>query len=245
MTKPPNPSRPPDDGVVYLESDGREDLARALAEAEQAVAAAEEKRRQAEAPPAEPALPVLAAPLAEAAAGGTETRFSELAARLADVEERLLTEQEESGRLREALLRKTADFENLKRRVEKEKTDFFKFALSEVFSDLLGVLDNFERALQHLSNGDAAAGTDVHVGIEMISRQFSEVLKKYGLDEVAAIGLPFDPNLHDAVLREVTEGTVPGTVLEVLQKGYFLNNRLLRPAKVKVAAAPAAGIGED
>ena len=238
------PTKPPDDGVVYLESDGREDLARALAEAEQAVAAAEEKRRQAEAPPAEPALPAPVASPAESAAGA-ETRFSELASRLADVEERLLTEQEESGRLREALLRKTADFENLKRRSEKEKSDYFKFALSEVFSDLLGVLDNFERALQHLSNGDAAAGTDVHVGIEMISRQLSEVLKRYGLDEVPAAGLTFDPNVHEAVLREEADGTPPGTVLEVLQKGYFLNNRLLRPAKVKVAAAPGAGIGED
>jgi len=238
------PTKPPDDGVVYLESDGREDLARALAEAEQAVAAAEEKRRQSEAPPAEPALPAPVASPAESAAGA-ETRFSELASRLADVEERLLTEQEESGRLREALLRKTADFENLKRRSEKEKSDYFKFALSEVFSDLLGVLDNFERALQHLSNGDAAAGTDVHVGIEMISRQLSEVLKRYGLDEVPAAGLTFDPNVHEAVLREEADGTPPGTVLEVLQKGYFLNNRLLRPAKVKVAAAPGAGIGEN
>lgn len=237
-------TKPPDDGVVYLESDGREDLARALAEAEQAVAAAEEKRRQAEASLAEPQLPAPeAAP--EAPAAAAETRFSELAARLADVEERLLTEQEESGRLREALLRKTADFENLKRRSEKEKSDYFKFALSEVFSDLLDVLDNFERALQHLSNGDAAAGTDVHVGIEMISRQLSEVLKRYGLEEVPAAGMPFDPNVHEAVLREESEGTPQGTILGVLQKGYFLNNRLLRPAKVKVAAAPAAGIGED
>jgi molecular chaperone GrpE len=245
VSKPPNPPRSPDDGVVYLESDGRDDLARALAEAERAVAAAEERRRQAETPPADLRLPPPAEAPAAPAAGGAETRFSELAARLADVEERLLTEQEESGRLREALLRKTADFENLKRRTEKEKTDFFKFALSEVFSDLLGVLDNFERALQHLSNGDAAAGTDVHVGIEMISRQLSEVLKRYGLDEVPAVGLAFDPNVHDAVLREETEKSPSGTVLEVLQKGYFLNNRLLRPAKVKVAAAPAADTGGD
>jgi molecular chaperone GrpE len=246
VSRPPKSPGPPDDGVVYLESDGREDLARALAEAERAVAAAEEKRRQPEAAPPGPTLPAPAVePAVSAPPAGGETRFSEMAARLADVEERLLTEQEESGRLREALLRKTADFENLKRRTEKEKTEFFKFALSEVFSDLLGVLDNFERALQHLSNGDAAAGTDVHVGIEMISRQLSEVLRKYGLEEVPAVGLPFDPNVHDAVLREESDETAPGTVLEVLQKGYFLNNRLLRPAKVKVAAAPAAGIGED
>jgi molecular chaperone GrpE len=174
-----------------------------------------------------------------------DTGFSELATRLADVEERLLTEQEESGRLREALLRKSADFDNLRRRAEKEKTDFFKFALSEVFSDLLEVLDNFERALQHLSNGDEAAGTDVHFGIEMISRQFGDVLKKYGLEEVPGLGLPFDPNVHEAVVREETAGISPGIVLAVLQRGYVLNGRLLRPAKVKVAAAPPAGIGED
>lgn len=242
VSRPPRRPSPPDDGIVYLESDGREDLSRALAEAERAVAAAEEKRRQDLAAP-----PVPAAAEAETAgpAVSPDSGFSELATRLADVEERLLTEQEESGRLREALLRKSADFDNLRRRAEKEKTDFFKFALSEVFSDLLEVLDNFERALQHLSNGDEAAGTDVHVGIEMISRQLGDVLKKYGLEEVPALGLPFDPNVHEAVVREETAGISPGTVLAVLQRGYVLNGRLLRPAKVKVAAAPPAGIGEN
>jgi len=223
---------------VYLESDGREDLARALAEAERAVTAAEEKLRQGELPAAE-------LPASPPAAGPEVAGLSQLATRLADVEERLLTEQEESGRLREALLRKTAEFDNLKRRAEKEKSDYFKFALSEVFRDLLDVLDNFGRALQHLSNGDAAAGTDVHLGIEMISRQLGDVLKKFGLEEVPALGLPFDPNVHEAVVREETAETSAGTVLEVLQKGYLLNNRLLRPAKVKVAAAPRADIGED
>jgi molecular chaperone GrpE len=243
---PPRPTEPPDDGIVYLESDGREDLSRALAEAARAVAAAEEKRRQGEAA-AEAPLPVPeAGPAAHAASAvSAGAGFSELASRLADVEERLLAEQEESGRLREALLRKSADYDNLRRRAEKEKTDFFKFALSEVFSELLDVLDNFERALQHLSNGDEAAGTDVHVGIEMISRQLDEVLRKYGLEEVPALGLPFDPNVHEAVVREETVRAAAGTVLEVLLKGYVLNNRLLRPAKVKVAAAPPAGIGED
>jgi len=202
------------------------------------VAAVEEKRRQGEVPAGEP-------PAASGVAEAAEASFSQLATRLADVEERLLTEQEESGRLREALLRKTAEFDNLKRRAEKEKSDYFKFALSEVFLDLLDVLDNFERALRHLSNGDAAAGTDVHVGIEMISRQLDEILRRYGLEEVPARDLSFDPNVHEAVVREETAGTAPGTVLEVLQKGYALNNRLLRPAKVKVAAAPPAGIGED
>jgi len=238
VSRPPRPPSSPEDGVVYLESDGRDEIARALAEAERAVAAVEEKRRQGEVPAGEP-------PAASGVAEAAEASFSQLATRLADVEERLLAEQEESGRVREALLRKTAEFDNLKRRAEKEKTDYFKFALSEVFRDLLDVLDNFERALRHLSNGDAEAGTDVHVGIEMISRQLGEVLRKYGLEEVSALGLPFDPNVHEAVVREETRVSPPGTILDVLQKGYLLNSRLLRPAKVKVAAAPRTDIGEE
>ncbi len=241
MTKPPRPTPPsPDDGVVYIESDGAEDLARALAEAEKAVVAAKEKRRHGEEEAAAPAAPPEAPP-PSAATAALEQKLVEMGAKLASAEESLLVEQEESGRLREALLRKTADFENLKRRTEREKSEFFRFALVDVFSDLLGVLDNFERALQHLEAGDAASGSDVHVGIEMISRQLGEVLRKFGLSEVPALGLPFDPNLHEAVVREETRMAEPLTILEVLQKGYLLNDRLLRPAKVKVAAAPAAG----
>jgi len=241
------PPRRSDEGIVFLESGGKDDLARALEEAERAVAAVEEKRRH----QAEEAAHALVAsgaaaetPEAVEAAEGDEIeddpRLTQLAGQVAHLEERLLAEQEESGKLRSALLRKTADFENLKRRTEKEKADYFRFALADVFDDLLSVLDNFERALQHLSSGDAAKGTDVHVGIEMIARQMGDVLKKYGLAEVAALGLPFDPNVHEAVLREETGGAPVGIVLAVLQKGYLLNNRLLRPAKVKVAASPQA-----
>ena len=73
----------------------------------------------------------------------------------------------------------------------------------------------------------------------MIARQLADTLKKYGVVEVPARELPFDPNVHEAVVREVTETAAPGTVLEVLQKGYLLHDRLLRPARVKVAASPA------
>ncbi len=248
MTAGHKPPRRSDEGVVFLDSGGKDDLARALEEAERAVAAVEEKRRH-QAEEAAHALvsgdsgaaPPEAVEYAESEGGeGDDPRLTQLAGQVAHLEERLLAEQEESGKLRSALLRKTADFENLKRRTEKEKSDFFKFALADVFEDLLGVLDNFERALQHLSNGDAAKGTDVHVGIEMIARQMGDVLKKYGLAEVPALGLPFDPNVHEAVLREETGGAPPGIVLGVLQKGYLLNNRLLRPAKVKVTASPQA-----
>ncbi len=75
----------------------------------------------------------------------------------------------------------------------------------------------------------------------MIAKQFADTLKKYGVVEVPALGLPFDPNVHEAVMREETESVAPGTVLEVFQKGYLLNDRLLRPARVKVAAPRAGG----
>ena len=120
-------------------------------------------------------------------------------------------------------------------RTEKDKADYFKFALADAFHDLLAVLDNFERALAH--RGDASS-EDFQAGIDMIARQLGESLRKYGLVEVPALGLAFDPNVHEAVVREETADAAPGTVLEVFQKGYTLNDRLLRPARVKVAGAP-------
>jgi molecular chaperone GrpE len=166
----------------------------------------------------------------------SEPRIGELGSQLAEVKQRAIAAEEDAGRMREALLRKSADFENLKRRADKEKTDFFKFALAETFHDLLAVLDNFERALMH---ADEASHGDFRIGIEMIARQLADVLKKYGVAEVPAKGLSFDPNVHEAVVREETDVASPGTILDVLQKGYVLNDRLLRPARVKVAAQPS------
>lgn len=244
------PPRRNDDDVVYLEEDGGDDVARALAEAERAVAAVEERHSKkhelevqtgvAEAsPPPAPGLPVSAQ--VEAMALGA--RISALEDEVATERERAVRAEEESGRMREALLRKTSDFENLKRRTEREKTDFFKFALAETFRDLLPILDNFERALAH--GADAAVKDDFRVGIEMIARQLSDALRKYGLAEIPAQGLPFDPNVHEGVVREETESVPPGTVLDVLQKGYILNEKLLRPAMVKVAAAPGRSAEES
>lgn len=245
MTDATRPPKPPDDEVVYLD-DGGDDLASVMAEAERAVAAVEERHKH-DAPPeaagVEMGLEVSDAPPpkpAPAAPSGPDA--AEWEKRLAAERERATSAEEEAGRLREALLRKAADFENLKRRTEREKTDYFKFALAETFRDLAGVVDNFDRALAHA--GEAVATDDFRVGIEMISRQLADALKKYGLVEIAAQGLPFDPNVHEAVAREETDAVAPGTVLEVFQKGYLLNDRLLRPAMVKVAAARAASGGE-
>ncbi len=140
---------------------------------------------------------------------------------------------------RDRELRKLAEFENFKKRTEREKSDYFRFALGDFFRDLLPVLDNFERALGH---APAAADDEYRQGVELIYRQFSDALKKRGLTEVPTGGA-FDPNVHEAVAREEAAGVEPNTIVSVLQKGYYLNDRLLRPAFVKVAIPPHGGKG--
>ena len=235
MTENEGRPAPPEDEVVYLDEEGGpEDVARALEAAERAVAAVEERHR---------AVPHGIRPVVEEGQAGAseESRETTVAPGLADERERALRAEEEAGKLREALLRKAADFENLKRRSEREKADYFRFALTDVLRDLLGVLDNFERALAHAPSSGAE---EFRTGVEMIARQLSDVLRKYGVSEVPALGEPFDPQLHEAVLREEVTGVRPGMVLEVFQKGYVLNERLLRPAMVKVSAVPAASVEE-
>jgi molecular chaperone GrpE len=241
--------RDEDDGIIFLETESRDAVAKALEEAERAIEAVEERHRQKldesaatrvpEAPPEPPAPgppqpdPRVAALEAEVASAIDRARRAH--DELEGMKERAVRAEEEAGRVREALLRKSADFDNLKRRTEKDKADYFKFALADTFHDLLGVLDNFERALAH--RGDASS-EDFQAVIDMIARQLGESLRKYGLVEVPALGLPFDPNIHEAVVKAETADSAPGTVLEVFQRGYMLNERLLRPARVKVAGAP-------
>jgi molecular chaperone GrpE len=229
---------PPEDEVVYLDEDGGpEDVASALEAAERAVAAVEERHKT-----APHGIRPATRELAERAPDAAEVAEPAVAAgRLAEEHERALLAEEEAGRLREALLRKAADFENLKRRLERDRTDYVKYALSEAMRDVVGVLDNLERALSH---APASGVEDFGAGVEMIARQLGEVLRKYGVSEVPALGEPFDPQYHEAVMREESSAVPPGTVREVFQKGYILNDRLLRPALVKVSAAPAAPAGE-
>lgn len=143
-------------------------------------------------------------------------------------------EKEKSDAEEEALntkyLRLMADFQNFKRRTEKEKNDIYAFANEKIISELLNVIDNFERAL---AAGDAE---DSFVkGMELILKQLLDVLEKAGTSEIAALGEDFDPNFHNAVMMEDSSEYESGKVTEVLQKGYILNNRVIRPSMVKVA----------
>jgi len=137
---------------------------------------------------------------------------------------------DESQQLRDRYLRTLADFENFRKRNEREKADFFKYALANVMRDILPVLDNFDRALDHAAEGD-----DFHRGVLLIYKQLFDVLQRHGLKPIEEQGVHFDPNIHEAVIREEDPSVPNHTVVAVLQKGYFLGDRLLRPAMVKVA----------
>ena len=136
----------------------------------------------------------------------------------------------ENQQLKDRVLRTLADFENYRKRADREKQDFFRYAMSGVLKDILPVLDNFDRALDHAEEGD-----EFHKGVLLIYKQLYEVLQKSGLTPIEESGVAFDPNIHEAVVREEDDSIPSQTVTAVLQKGYFLHDRLLRPALVKVA----------
>ena len=127
-------------------------------------------------------------------------------------------------------LRLMADFQNYKKRVEKEKKDLYSYANEKIIIELLSVLDNFERALEQETEGDG-----FKEGMEMIFKQLGDVLEKSGLAEIAALGEDFDPNFHNAVMTEETEEYESGKVSGVMQKGYTLNGKVIRPSMVKGA----------
>ena len=163
---------------------------------------------------------------AQQAADSTATRRAKAAA--ADTDAGPL--QQENADLKDRYLRTLADFENYRKRADREKSDFFKYALANLLRDLLPVLDNFDRALDHAAEGD-----DFHKGVLLIYKQLFDTLTKHGLKPIDQSNVPFDPKIHEAVVREENASVPSHTVVEILQKGYFLQDRLLRPAMVKVA----------
>jgi len=135
--------------------------------------------------------------------------------------------------LRDRSIRTLADFDNFRKRTERERRDLARYAASEAMRDLLEVSDNLERAL-------AAGGSaeDLKTGVEMTLRQMRDALRRHGVEEVEAVGARFDPSVHEAVSRREDADAAEATVVEQLQRGYRLHDRLLRPARVVVAVPP-------
>lgn len=158
-----------------------------------------------------------------------ETQAEDAQAEAAEETEAKAANPEEEA-LNERYLRLMADFQNFKRRTEKEKGDIYAFANEKIIGELLNVIDNFERAL--------AAGNaedNFYKGMEMILKQLLGVIEKAGASEIKALGEEFDPNFHNAIMMEDSSEYESGKVTAVLQKGYVLNNRVIRPSMVKVA----------
>ncbi len=139
-------------------------------------------------------------------------------------------QEEQKDDANDKYLRLLADYQNMKRRVEQEKADIYAYGNEKIVKDMLDVIDNFERALE-------VETTDKNFkeGIELILKQFKTALEKAGVSEIEALGKEFDPNFHNAVMMEDNPDFESGHVTCVLQKGYILNSRVVRPSMVKVA----------
>lgn len=133
--------------------------------------------------------------------------------------------------MQEEFLRKAAEMENLRKRLEREKSDFLQYALSEHLKELLGVMDNFERALESKEQKD---GESLRQGVEMIYKQLYDLLLKQGVKRIEIKENRYDPHLHQAFLTEESDQVTELQVAEELQKGYTIHDRLLRPSLVKV-----------
>ena len=159
----------------------------------------------------------------------SETLEGQLAA-IAAERDQLATEKAE---LADRLLRARAEFDNARRRAERERSEFLQFAAMDLVKDVLPVLDDFERALKV-----ETADRNYAKGVELIYQRLYETLKKLGLEPIEASGRPFDPNLHQAVERVETDEAEDHTVIGEFQKGYNFKGKLLRPAMVRVAVKP-------
>ncbi len=144
----------------------------------------------------------------------------------------------ERDELKDRLLRMAAETENFKKRTEREKADFLKRATERVLKDLLPVMDNLERALEHAVE-EGSAETGMIKGLELTSQELWKVLERHGVERIEALGEPFDPEFHEAMMQQEDPDVDDNTVISVLQKGFLLHGRLLRPAMVIVSKRPA------
>jgi len=151
--------------------------------------------------------------------------------------------KEENAQLKDKLLRTLADMENLRKRLEREKAEATLYAASNFARDLLSVADNFSRAIAAVTPEQRTAADEMSsnllAGIEVTERELTNVLERHGIRRIDAMGQKFDPHMHQAIFEVPTADHPAGTVVQVMQNGYAIGTRCLRPALVGVAKAPA------
>jgi molecular chaperone GrpE len=167
----------------------------------------------------------------------SEAEIAQLLIDLSEAQEKAAKVSEEKKLIYEQLMRRQAEFENFRKRVERERSETHAQARSNVVIELLPVLDNLERALDSAPKGEQveAIQESILTGVRLVHRQFLDVLTGLGLSQVKALGEAFDPHLHEAVTTEANNDLPENTIVAELQKGYKLGEKLLRPAMVKVA----------
>ena len=154
---------------------------------------------------------------------------------LEQLEEQIRLKDEELANQKDTFLREKAELENLKKRLIKEKEDFVQFANERLLKELVQIEDNLERALEV----PKATLDSLKEGVEMIQKQFTAFLKNQKVEPIEALGKPFDPNLHEVLNQQESEEHEENTVIQEYSKGYTLNGRILRSAKVVIAKKPA------
>jgi molecular chaperone GrpE len=165
---------------------------------------------------------------------------------VADVAEALQKDLEaaraEAAAASDRALRTLAEFDNYRRRTEREREESVRRGRADVLRELLEVADNFDRALEHAGDGVPQSFLE---GMQLVARGLHDLLDRKGVARIEAEGAPFDPEIHEALGAIPTEGAEPNTVIRVVQAGYRLDDRVLRPSKVLVAAAPPAAPAES
>ncbi|MBW1823299.1 MAG: nucleotide exchange factor GrpE [Deltaproteobacteria bacterium] len=159
------------------------------------------------------------------------------------LKKKLEEKEEEVKTLYDKLLRTQAEFENYKKRIEKEKSDLRKYAGEGILREIIHAVDNLEMAIKHASESDQSES--ISEGIEIILKQLLKSLERFGVKSFVSIGEIFDPNRHEAVVQVESAEHEPNTIIAESQKGYFLQDRLLRPALVTVAKAPQTEADEE
>ncbi|MCE2520102.1 MAG: nucleotide exchange factor GrpE [Alphaproteobacteria bacterium] len=174
-------------------------------------------------------------------AGAAEAEEAAADAPIDDRETRIAELEEEVADLKDRLLRAAAETENLRKRSLKDIEDARKFATRQFSGDVLAVADNLARALEYVT--DEARADDERKGliegVEMTLKEFASILERHGIRPIEAMGAPFDPNLHQAIFEVESADVAAGHVMQVMRVGYTIHDRLLRPAMVGVAKAPA------
>ena len=217
------------DGAASGPQDGQEAQRERPAQPSQETAGAQ--------PPAEPPVPVSREEL--------EKKVERLSAMLEESMSRARETQERLKDTHDRLLRVAAEFDNFKKRATKEREEAQKFGIERLLKDFLPVVDNLERALDHAEEHDLR---QVIEGVKLVQKLFEAALAKHGVVGFSALGQPFDPNVHEALMQQESDAP-PGTVVSEMSRGYKLNDRLVRPAAVVVArpktppAAPEGGSG--